>query len=412
VSTTEIRFGCRPKSSPVEGITIRIEAVESGTQDRFARFRLVPWWDQTRLAQARVLVVGAGALGNEILKNLALLGVGNVLVADMDTVEDSNLSRSVLFRHEDSGRRKSEVAATAARAIYPDMKTHWFHGDVTFDLGLGAYRWADVVIAGLDNRFARLCVNRNCWRVGRPWVDGAIYGIDGLARVFLPPGGACYECTLGDVDRQILKARQACRALSRGDMLEGKVPTTPTSASVIAGIQCQEAVKLLHGLEVLKSRCFYFSGLAHNSYTYSYQRREECESHDTYAGIRPLGGGAAGRRLGDVLELVKSELGPHAVLEFNQEILHRLACPACGAADTVLKSLGRFSEQDARCPNCGESRREETLHSIRGDEEFLSRTFADIGVPPLDIVVGRSGLRRVFLEFNGDAAAVLGPLAE
>src|SRR5690349_7348674 len=89
--------------------------------DRFDRLRRIPWWDQNRLQNAKVLVLGAGALGNEILKNLALMGVGNVLVADMDMVEPSNLSRSVLFRERDSGRPKAVVAAEAVRDIYPNV---------------------------------------------------------------------------------------------------------------------------------------------------------------------------------------------------------------------------------------------------------------------------------------------------
>jgi len=87
--------------------------------DRFDRFKLIGWWDQQRLRSARVLVIGAGALGNEIIKNLALLGVGNVVIADKDTIENSNLSRSVLYREADAGRSKAVVAAAAARDIYP-----------------------------------------------------------------------------------------------------------------------------------------------------------------------------------------------------------------------------------------------------------------------------------------------------
>src|SRR5437588_11469685 len=82
--------------------------------DRYGRLRLIPWWRQDRLAAARILVVGAGALGNEVLKNLALLGVGTVYVIDRDVVETSNLSRSVLFRAEDGGRPKAEGAARRA----------------------------------------------------------------------------------------------------------------------------------------------------------------------------------------------------------------------------------------------------------------------------------------------------------
>ena len=69
------------------------------------------------------LVVGAGALGNEVLKNLALLGVGTVYVVDFDEIEESNLTRSVLFRAEDCGRPKAEVAAAGYRGIFPGART-------------------------------------------------------------------------------------------------------------------------------------------------------------------------------------------------------------------------------------------------------------------------------------------------
>ncbi|MDQ3441704.1 MAG: ThiF family adenylyltransferase, partial [Planctomycetota bacterium] len=77
---------------------------------RFDRFKLIGWWDQRKLAAAKVLVVGAGALGNEIVKNLALLGIGNILIADKDRIEHSNLSRSVLYRAADAGMPKAVVA--------------------------------------------------------------------------------------------------------------------------------------------------------------------------------------------------------------------------------------------------------------------------------------------------------------
>ena len=66
-------------------------------------YDLLSWFDTERVRNARVLVVGAGALGNEVLKNLALFGVGNIYVVDYDTIEYSNLTRSILFREEDAG---------------------------------------------------------------------------------------------------------------------------------------------------------------------------------------------------------------------------------------------------------------------------------------------------------------------
>jgi adenylyltransferase/sulfurtransferase len=225
------------------------EHLHNETDDRFDRLRRIAWWDQKKLQEAKVLVVGAGALGNEILKNLALLGVGRIFIVDLDTVEMSNLSRAVLFRERDRGRVKAEVAAESVRAIYPDVRIEAFSGDVIFELGLGVYHWADIVIAGLDNREARLHVNRCCFRVNTPWIDAATEVLQGIVRVFVPPDGPCYECTMSEADWKALKERRGCAGL-RSDMLPaGRIPTTPTTSSILAAMQCQEALKLLHGLD-------------------------------------------------------------------------------------------------------------------------------------------------------------------
>ncbi len=240
--------------------------------------------------RARVLVIGAGALGNEILKDLALLGVGRVFVADRDRVENSNLSRSILFRERDCGRPKAEVAAERAVEIYPEMRVRPFTGNVVYDLGLGVYRWADVILGGLDNREARVAINQATARAGKVWIDGAIERLDGVARVFDPATGPCYECTMGENDWKMLEARRSCALLSRGEMEQGKVPTTPTTASIVAGIQVQEAVKYLHGLDVIAGQGFVFDGTHHQSYLVRYTRKEDCPAHEADESVEPLPG--------------------------------------------------------------------------------------------------------------------------
>src|SRR5208283_4323259 len=89
-------------------------------EDRYSRLRLIPWWDQAKIASARVLVIGAGALGNEILKNLALLGFRKIIVVDLDRIEESNLSRTILFRPENVGEFKAAAAARTYQSIAPD----------------------------------------------------------------------------------------------------------------------------------------------------------------------------------------------------------------------------------------------------------------------------------------------------
>jgi len=214
---------------------------EEVAEDRYSRFRLIPWWDQKKLRAARVLVIGAGALGNEILKNLALLGFERIVVVDLDRIEESNLSRAVLFGSEDVGAFKAEAAARTLRKIAPEARVRPLVANVVESCGLGLFAWSDVIIAGLDNREARLWVNRCAWKMNRPWIDGAIEGINGVARAFVAGAAPCYECTLGETDWKLLEQRMSCNLLLREANTEGKVATTPTISSVIAGIEVQEA---------------------------------------------------------------------------------------------------------------------------------------------------------------------------
>ena len=382
-------------------------------EDRFARFKLIGWWDQARLSRARVLVIGAGALGNEIIKNLALVGVGHLFIADMDHVENSNLSRSVLYREADNGTSKAAAAARGAKDIYPDIKVQPFHGNVVHDLGLGVFRWADVVIGGLDNREARLSINRNCWKVNRPWIDGAIETIDGSARVFVPDG-PCYECTMSAQDWKLLQMRRSCNLLSRPEMeTGGKTPTTPTVSSIIAGVQCQEAVKLLHGMPTLAGGAFVFNGVTADAYVTKFQRKADCYSHDILDKIVTLDAGVDTITPRELLSRARAMLGPAAQLELAREVLEKLVCPTCRREEHVFASLGKVAGERAWCPHCANVRREVvTFHTIRGTEAFLDRALAEIGVPAFDIIVARGpdSAAAIGFELAGDAAHVLGEL--
>lgn len=381
-------------------------------EGRFARFELISWWDQEKLAASKALVIGAGALGNELIKNLALLGVGNLVVADLDLIENSNLSRSVLYRAADCGRSKAEVAAERAKDIYPDIRTQPFHGNIVFDLGLGVYRWADVILGGLDNREARVAINQAAARVGKPWIDGAIERLDGVARVFDPAIGPCYECTMSEVDWKMLEARRSCALLSREEMEQGKVPTTPTTSSIIAGIQAHEAVKMIHGLDTLSGQGFVFDGNWHQSYLVNYTRLEDCPAHDSYEPITEISNKVSETTAGDFLTRVQTDLGPKAVIEFNQELLESLTCLECQETTPMLASLGKVKESAAKCPKCANIRTPNLYHSLGMESPLLDKTLEELGVPPWDVVGGRAGMEQHYYEFAGDRPQVLGALAE
>lgn len=380
-------------------------------EDRFSRLRLISWWDQEKIAKCRLLVIGAGALGNEILKNAALLGFAHVAVVDLDRIEESNLSRSVLYRLEDVGKFKADVAANAYRSLAPDATVHPIVADVVHGCGLGLFEWSDIVVAGLDNREARLWINRSAWKVNRPWIDGAIEGINGLVRLFLPGVAPCYECTLGEVDWALLQKRMSCNLLTLEPVMEGKVPTTPTISSIIAGIQVQEAVKLIHGLPILASKGYVFEGMNHSSYVVEYTQNADCMSHYTLPQIVHLEESSNELTLAALRERARSDLeSSDVVIEFSRDVVQKFVCPACNVEEEMYRPLGSIPFGQAKCGNDGQLRTVVSLHTYSGERELGGRLLSRLGLPLFDAFIARTKEREIAYIPFGDAQQVLGAL--
>jgi adenylyltransferase/sulfurtransferase len=387
--------------------------------DRYSRLRLIGWWDQDKIRAAKVLVVGAGAIGNEVLKNLALLGVGRIWVIDLDEIEDSNLTRSVLFRHEDCGKSKAIAAAEEVVNINPDVKITPIHGNVITDIGLGLFREVDVVIGALDNREARLWVNRSCWKVSRPWIDGGIQEISGVAKVFVPPDGACYECAMTENDYRLINLRYSCPLLKREDLMAGKVPTAPTIASMIGGLQVQEALKLIHGLPVDNGTALVWNGQANNFYKTAYQRKEDCLSHDTYDEPVELPLTAAGSTADDLFAAAAPHFAPlplgegpgegahpRLTLGLDRDLVVSLDC-ACGNSRRVMQPQQLVGAGEAKCPACGQTAKPRLEHSIDAGTPLAKEKLSALGIPAYDIVrVGDDQKEAVFL-LAGDRNQIL-----
>ena len=201
---------------------------------------------QNQVSAAHVMVVGCGALGNEVLKNLVLMGVTHIVVVDFDIVEMGNLTRSVLFSKSDAERKrlKVEVVAERLQQMNDAVEVTAICGDIAYDVGLGLIRQMDVVIGCVDSRWARFCINRLCMRAGIPWVDGGIDGLEGTVRVFAP-GKNCYACNLGPEGLKDLARRMPCSGIIRRQEQTGSAPTTSIIASIIGAIEVQEALKII-----------------------------------------------------------------------------------------------------------------------------------------------------------------------
>lgn len=376
-------------------------------RDKYATLRLISWWDQERLRNSRVLVVGAGALGNEVLKNLALLGVGRLIVVDMDRVEVSNLSRAILFRKADAGRSKAVVSAAAIRALNGDVRMDVLDGDVCRDVGLGLFRRVDLVLGCLDNREARLALNRACSRTGAPWIDGAIDVLMGSVRTFSPPGSSCYECVMTEEDFEIMNIRYSCPKLRPEDVVKGRLPTTPTSAAIIAGMMVQEATKLLHGLDVQVGTSLYYNGHTYELTRLHIPKREDCGSHEPPVGLISLNARAADLTLGQLLRIGERYAEEPVCFLADRDIVLGFECRRCGRRELVYRPYEAVVPGDVRCPACGSARIPGVTTRLAAPPQGHDVALARLGVPPLHIVrlEGISGRHWQF-ELSGDEPIV------
>lgn len=368
--------------------------LEIDTNTRYHRQELITWWDQSKLLSARVLVVGAGALGNEIVKNLTLVGVGHIDIVDMDTIEHSNLARCVFFRVEDEGQYKAEVLASAASALNDDVTHRAFTVPVQ-RLGSAAITEYDLVIGALDNREARLWVSKTVRKFGGYWIDGAIEGLRGLARMF-GPEGPCYACTLSEADWVQLSHRKSCALLAPEEIQEGKTPTNATTAAIVSGVQVQEAIKFLVGAKdqlALIGKSWVYTGDSMESYVVGYREDEWCQDHDRYSEL-------VTNEAASPHELVKLWQQCEAI-DFEEDLISLQPCSTCGGS-SITKVRSALSEGAGRCQTCLAELPGEISTSFLPDDERMAMTFMELGLCADDIVTLRSGEERIHYRVKGD----------
>jgi adenylyltransferase/sulfurtransferase len=366
-------------------------------EDRYQRFRLIRWWDQEKLRNGKALIVGAGALGNEVAKNLALLGVGNVWVADFDKIETSNLTRSVLFRPGDVGAWKAEVLAGRASEINPDCIFHPLNLDVRYDLGLQFFGQLDLVFGCLDNREARYYINRNCYLTKKIFIDGGLDTLNGSVTVFTPPETACYECTLNATDRVELQKRISCLKSTTPE-IKHHVPTAPTIASIIGGLQTQIGTRALHGLEIPAGKRIGLYGLSDVFFEMKLEISEDCGLHsavDTLPDSIESLQASDTESLSEILSKAKQKWNAESLSwDFDRDLITALTCTSCSRHQDFVGTSANYSGSDT-CA-CGGLFKPTLTSGYSGAEDWGQKSLRQLGFPKDHIYCAKAAADRIY----------------
>ena len=229
----------------------------------------------SRIHGTPVFVAGAGALGNEVIKNLVLAGFRDITVADFDTVERSNLSRCVLFREESVGRNKAEVVAAVASGLDPECRVTAVP-DIIQRTDLSRF---GILIGCLDSISARLHLNAHARFFRIPYVDGATDGFRGKMQTVFPKG-PCLECGMNSTHLEELHRTFSCIP---GETVRDPVILSSgiTPTAVIAAMCVREVLKIVCGrTDLCVPGVSYYDGISGRTDVLEIGFRRGCPHHE------------------------------------------------------------------------------------------------------------------------------------
>jgi molybdopterin/thiamine biosynthesis adenylyltransferase len=347
--------------------------------DRFARERLVDGWDPDVLSAATVIVMGVGALGNEAAKNLALAGVGRLILCDPDVVATSNLSRSVLFGPGDVGRAKVAAAGDALARLGAVTRTDPRQSDLTSGVGLGELADAAAVLGCLDSRRARVELLGRCALVDALLVDGGTGPWGGEVRIRRSVSDPCYACSLSPFDRGETDLPRSCEEAQP----PGAQPATIASTALTAAWMTAVVLRLLLGRPVRYGMLRIDAELA-TTVPVELRRDPSCPHHQPVLPVDGLLPVSHRDRVSALLSALPDGSDPASWSTFP--VVNR--CLHCGQENGYDEYGRAGSPISMRCARCGAIQR--LRSSNRLVEADRSAQLADLGVAPQEILPVRN----------------------
>jgi adenylyltransferase/sulfurtransferase len=225
--------------------SVKVGFYEEDLEDRTRRY--FGEENLQRIKESTVLCVGAGSVGNEVCKNLGMLGVGHIKLVDFDIVSRSNINRCIFFREEDH-KKLPKVEAVAKRLPEIAPNTRITPYDVRIEKAPQEVYDVDIIIMALDNDYARFMLNYGnlMQTIPKPMINGAMGRSFIEVEVYLPAQTACAVCLWSeDYYRSIMNHQVVLKCDEFFVETLPKFPMISTLTSIVGGIISVEATKIL-----------------------------------------------------------------------------------------------------------------------------------------------------------------------
>lgn len=219
---------------------------------------------QKKLLNGKVLIIGAGGLGAPIALYLAAAGVGTIGIADLDTVDLSNLQRQVIHTTADIGKAKVQSAKETMQAINPDVQVNPYQIYVNAASIMDLIKDYDFIIDGTDNFAAKFLINDACVLQKKPFSHAGILRFGGQLMTYVPGEGPCYRCVFREPPPDAIPT---CRQAGVVGAMGG----------VIGSLQAMEAIKFLIGKgDLLTGKLLTYDALTMEFRRIKLPRRKDC----------------------------------------------------------------------------------------------------------------------------------------
>jgi adenylyltransferase/sulfurtransferase len=333
-----------------------------------------------RVRELRVAVIGLGALGNEVVKNLALAGTGHLIIIDPEIVCERNLPRSIFFRVGAVGRPKAEVIAEILRSQYPDTQVTEYTCEVA-DVGAGVLAGADIWFSCVHSQLARMEIAALATSLRIPVIDGAVASVERApSRVtWFAPDDACYSCVIPAARRrEILSSWEPYATPCDGIQDGGPGEISPSWGAVIAGLQVELAMRDFFGQNTSSVSWHIRSAPGLRIEPVQLTKAELCPFHWPQRGaIERIDGSRVTARS------VLAQFGETAeAMILPWPICVRARCKRCGSGFAPMRRVALFRRSGA-CPQCssGDLLELRSIAAIDRDSPYADLLLADLGIP-------------------------------